>query len=74
MDTTRLIIWLMGVVLIAVGLPLYYLGRYFSAPDSEKKQKAREIKEIAIIWMAVGAAIYIVVLVSIFIAGPWCAK
>ncbi len=67
MDITRLIIWIMGVVLIAIGLPLFYLGRYFSAPEDKKKQKAREIKEIAIIWMAVGVMIYLGVLLSILV-------
>jgi hypothetical protein len=67
MDTTRLILWTMGVVMIAIGLPLFYVGRYFSAPDDQKKQKARDVKVIAIIWMAVGVMIYAGVLISILI-------
>ena len=66
MDTARLLIWLMGVMLIVVGLPLYYLGRYFEAPEGQKKQKARDIKVVAIIWMMAGVVIYLAVLVSIF--------
>jgi len=63
MDTTSLIIWLMGVVLIGIGLPLFYVARYLSAPGDKKKQKARDLKVIAIIWMAVGVMIYLVVLI-----------
>ncbi len=64
MDVTRLIFWTMGVVLIAIGVPLFYLGKYFSAPEDEKKRKARDIKIIAIVWMAVGVLIYLGVLLS----------
>jgi uncharacterized membrane protein YidH (DUF202 family) len=67
MDTMRLILWSMGVVLIGIGLPLFYLGRYFRAPEDEKKQKARDVQVIAIIWMAAGVIIYIDVLISILI-------
>jgi formate hydrogenlyase subunit 3/multisubunit Na+/H+ antiporter MnhD subunit len=69
MDTTKLIIWLMGVVMISIGLPLFYLGRYFRAPADEKKQKARDVQIIAIMWMAAGVVIYIGVLISILVAG-----
>ena len=65
MDIPRLILWTMGVVMIAVGLPLFYVGRYFSAPEDKKKQKARDLKVIGIIWMAVGVLIYLGVLLSI---------
>ncbi len=54
--------WIIGAVLIAVGLPLFFVGRYLSAPEDKKKQKARDIKIIGIIWMAVGVLIYIVAL------------
>jgi hypothetical protein len=57
----------MGAVLIAVGLPLFYVGRYLSAPENEKKQKARDIKGIGILWMAVGVLIYIGVLIWRFV-------
>jgi heme/copper-type cytochrome/quinol oxidase subunit 2 len=68
MDVTRLILWSMGVVMIAIGLPLFYIGRYFSAPEDEKKQKARDVQVIAIIWMAAGVIIYIGVLISMLVA------
>jgi heme/copper-type cytochrome/quinol oxidase subunit 2 len=67
MDKKKLIIWAIGAVLIAVGLPLFYLGRYFRAPEDEKKQKARDMQGIAIIWMAVGVMIYLGVLIVRFI-------
>jgi hypothetical protein len=67
MDTTSLIYWSMGVVLIGIGLPLYYVARYLSAPEDKKKQKARDLKVIAIIWMAVGMMIYLGVLIMQFI-------
>jgi hypothetical protein len=60
----------MGVVMIGIGLPLFYIARYFSAPDDKKKQKARDLKVIAIIWMAVGVMIYLEVLISILIVKP----
>jgi heme/copper-type cytochrome/quinol oxidase subunit 2 len=69
MDVTQLLMWLMGVVLIAIGLPLFYLGRYFRAPEDEKQQKAGYLQVIGIIWMAAGVLIYIAVLVSRFVAG-----
>lgn len=67
MDTQGLIIYAIGAVLIAVGLPLFYVGRYLSAPEDKKKQKARDLKVIAIVWMAVGVLIYIVVLITRFV-------
>jgi hypothetical protein len=54
----------MGVVMIAIGLPLFYLGRYFRAPEDEKKQKARDVQIVAIIWMAAGVLIYMSILIS----------
>ena len=71
MDASRLIIWLMGVVLIAIGLPLYYIARYFMAPEKERNQKARDIRTISIIWMAVGVLIYLTVLISLFTCKTW---
>jgi hypothetical protein len=64
MDTASLIIFAIGAILIAVGVPLFYVGRYLSAPEDQKKQKARELKVIAIVWMAVGVLIYIWALIS----------
>jgi heme/copper-type cytochrome/quinol oxidase subunit 2 len=70
MDVTGLILWTMGVVLIAIGLPLFYIGRYFRAPEDEKKQKARDLQGIAIIWMAAGVMIYLGILISILVVKP----
>jgi len=67
MDLTRLILWSMGVVMIGIGLPLFYVARYLSAPEDKKKQKARDLKVIAIIWMAVGVMIYLGILISILV-------
>jgi heme/copper-type cytochrome/quinol oxidase subunit 2 len=67
MDASKLILWAMGVVMIGIGLPLFYLGRYFRAPEDEKNQKARDVQVIAIIWMAAGVLIYAAVLLSGFI-------
>jgi len=65
MDTSSLIIIAIGAVLIAVGVPLFSIGRYLSAPEDKKKQKAHGIKIIAIVWMTVGVLIYIRVLIFI---------
>ncbi len=65
MDVARLVIWSMGAMMIAVGVPLYFLANYFSAPESEKQKKIRDLKIVAIVWMAVGVLIYISVLLSI---------
>jgi heme/copper-type cytochrome/quinol oxidase subunit 2 len=62
-DTNSLIIIAIGAVLIAVGVPLFSIGRYLSAPEDKKKQKARGIKVIGIFWMAIGVLIYIGVLI-----------
>ena len=67
MDTTRLILWLMGVVMIGIGLPLFYVARYLSAPEDKRKQKTRDVKVIGIIWMVVGVMIYLGILISILI-------
>jgi len=53
--------------MIGIGLPLFYVARYLSASEDEKKRKARDVKVIAIIWMAVGVMIYLGVLISILI-------
>jgi hypothetical protein len=39
----------MGVVMIGVGLPLFYVARYLSAPEDKKKLRARDLKTIGII-------------------------
>jgi hypothetical protein len=63
MDTTSLIKFAIGAILIAIGVPLFFVGRYLSAPEDKKKQKARGIKIIGIFWMALGVLIYIGVLI-----------
>ena len=63
LDTNSLIVWAIGAVLIAVGLPLFFIADYLSAEDSEKKTKARRLSIIAIIWVAVGLLLYISVAV-----------
>jgi len=68
MDTNSLIKWVIGAVLIAVGLPLYYLARYLEAPEDTKKRKARNLKGIAIIWMSVGVILYLVALITWFVS------
>ena len=45
-DTIR---WIVGAVLIAIGVPFFYLGNYLSAPEDRKKQKAAEIKLLGLI-------------------------
>jgi hypothetical protein len=60
MDASRLIIWAMGVVLVAVGVPLFYIAKYLLAAESDKVTRAKAIKTIAIVWMAVGVLIYVV--------------
>ena len=63
MSTNNLIIWLMGEVLIAIGVPLFYLARYFSAPEDKRKKLIRGLKVIAVVWMAVGVLIYLAVII-----------
>jgi heme/copper-type cytochrome/quinol oxidase subunit 2 len=67
MDTNSLIIWSMGVVLIAIGVPLFYLARYLSAPEDKKKQKVRSLKVLAIVWMTVGVLIYLGVFIRLIL-------
>ena len=67
METRDLIILVIGAVLIGIGLPLFYIGRYLSAPEEEKKKKARDLKGIALLWMAAGVLIYLGVLLGRFV-------
>jgi hypothetical protein len=60
MDTYR---WVIGAVMIAIGLPLYFLARYLEASEDAKKRRVRDLKLIAIMWMAVGVVIYLVALI-----------
>ena len=41
--------WIIGAVLVAVGVPIFYIGNYLSAPDDKKKQKATEVKLLGLI-------------------------
>ena len=63
MDISNLVMWVMGVVLIGIGVPLFFIGRYLSAPEDKKRQIAQGIKVIAIIWIAIGILIYIRILI-----------
>jgi uncharacterized membrane-anchored protein len=64
MDTSSTIRVVIGAMLIAIGLPLFALARYFSAPENKKNQMVRHIKIIAITWMSVGVLLYLVVLIT----------
>jgi uncharacterized membrane protein YidH (DUF202 family) len=67
MDTNGLILWTIGAVLIAIGVPLLILARYLTAPEDEKKKEARGLKVVAIVWMAAGVIIYALVLIRRFV-------
>jgi uncharacterized membrane-anchored protein len=64
MDTNSAIRLVIGAVLIAIGLPLFVLARYFSAPENKKNQTARSIKVITITWVSVGVLLYLIVLIT----------
>ncbi len=57
MDTVR---WIVGAALIAIGIPIFALARYFEATEDQKKHRIRDLKALAIIWMAVGVLLYVV--------------
>jgi hypothetical protein len=61
LDTYR---WVIGAVMIAIGLPLYFLARYLEASEDTKKRRARDLKLIAIIWMSIGVIVYLVALIT----------
>lgn len=63
MDTSSAIRIVIGAVLIAIGLPLYALARYFLAPENKKNKMAQGMKVIALTWVSVGVLLYIVVLI-----------
>jgi heme/copper-type cytochrome/quinol oxidase subunit 2 len=63
LDTNSLILWAIGAVMIAIGVPLFYLARYLRAPENEKQRKARGLMIIALIWMIAGIVIYLAVLI-----------
>jgi uncharacterized membrane protein YidH (DUF202 family) len=64
MDTSSTIRIVIGAMLIAIGLPLFALARYFSAPEQKKNQMVRSIKIIAITWILVGVLLYLVVIIT----------
>lgn len=64
MDTISMIRIVIGAMLIAIGLPLLALARYFSVPEQKKNQMIRSIKTIAITWILVGVLLYIVVIIT----------
>jgi len=64
MDTSSTIRIVIGAMLIAIGLPLFALARYFSAPENKKNQMVRRIKIIAITWISIGVLLYLVVLIT----------
>jgi hypothetical protein len=64
MDTSSVIRLVIGAVLIAIGLPLFALARYFSAPENKKNQMVRGIKVIAITWVSIGVLLYLGVLIT----------
>ena len=64
MDTSSTIRIVIGAMLIAIGLPLFALARYFSAPEHKKNQIVRSIKIIAITWISVGVLLYLVVIIT----------
>ena len=55
--------WVIGAILIAIGVPLYFLARYFEASEESKKRRIRDLKGIAIVWMSVGVILYLVNLI-----------
>jgi len=67
MDTNSLIMWAIGAVMIAVGLPLFFVADYFMAPEDKKKEKARNLQVVAIVWVAAGLVIYLSVLAGKFL-------
>jgi len=60
-DTIRLV---SGTVLIAIGVPIFNLARYFLAPEENKKRIARGLKVIAIVWMSIGVILYLAVVLT----------
>ena len=62
MDTES-IRWIVGAVLVVVGVPVFYIGNYLSAAEGKKKQKAGEVKYLGLIWIAAGALLYLAALI-----------
>lgn len=66
MTTDDLVLWSMSVALIATGLPVVYLARYYLASERRKRPRARHLVGIGLIWLVGGAGIYIRVLIGRF--------
>ena len=64
MDTTDAIRLVSGAVLITVGVSIFYLARYLSASEENKKRIAQALKIIGIVWISAGAIFYLVVLLT----------
>ena len=64
MDITDTIRLISGALLIAIGVPLFYLARYLLASEENKKRIARGLKVVGIVWMSVGVILYLVVLLT----------
>ena len=64
MDTNSAIRIVIGAVLIAIGIPLFALARYFSAPENKQNQMAKSLKVIAITWVVAGLLLYLVVVIT----------
>ena len=56
--------WVIGAIMIAIGLPLYFLARYFEASEDTKKRRIRDLKLIAILWISIGVIVYLVALIT----------
>jgi uncharacterized protein YjeT (DUF2065 family) len=67
MDTSDTVRLISGAVLIAVGVPLFFLAKYLLASEENKKRIARSLKIVGMIWMSVGVILYLVTfLIDIF--------
>ncbi|HTY82437.1 MAG TPA: hypothetical protein VMB24_06605 [Dehalococcoidales bacterium] len=60
-DTIRI---LSGAVLIAIGVPVIALSRYFLAREANKRRSAQALKIMGTIWVAVGVILYLAVLLT----------
>ncbi|HJX03337.1 MAG TPA: hypothetical protein VJ488_02130 [Dehalococcoidia bacterium] len=67
MDNTIMIYWLMGVVMVSIGISLFYIARYLLVPEDKKKQIAGYIKYIGIIWIVIGAIIFLGVIILLLL-------
>jgi len=70
MDNTNTIYWLIGMVMISIGISLFYVARYLLAPEDKKKQKAQDMKYVGIVWIVIGAMIYLGVVILLLTVKP----